>query len=438
MSTALDPASILQSLSDFKASTAVDDTTDIYVVLATLGVHLFPLNVINFHDLPQARQAVLDSLTCTCSQLSDRFIALAPNLQDVVTCGMIFSAECYPMPIYFGFGAAARQEWTWATECFEKETCQRLHASLAVLKETLERKEFWLLKKSPVGMDKITPRPTKWIKKERKDLEKAREELVTKLTKRGFPQPKDKSFSVNSWWIPFATWDSEFALFNEGQTFQRAVRWQCDPGRLLYAFIVNREINLREGELMLVPAGPAEVLVRWLEGLNGISLKVVPEGELEFQKLKLGSSARNTLQFMSRQDAYVIRDAKAVSNPFIAPVLSPVSSPCLPQSPQISQLETHRPLPANTAELPADVIMIPATKSPEGPGASTPQTSTPSASASQPTRSNTVISVDHPPPAYSKNPLENAQSSAKQVMQKSASTLRDWKGKSQEMLKGVS
>ncbi|KAF2759078.1 hypothetical protein EJ05DRAFT_485154 [Pseudovirgaria hyperparasitica] len=290
----------------YRSKSPTDEISELFIVLATLGMYMVPLGVINLHDLDSARTAVRQAISVTSPTFATRYDALDEQLKGVITCALVLCAECYPMKIYHGFGVGVYNDWLWAAKCWESGTCTELDRIIAAVKD--ERKDFWLLRKVPTGMSRIQPIREKIPLKQRKDMVKAREDMAKRLEKKGFPQPHDKSFKINAWWIPFATWDSAFLLYNEGHSFERSVRWQTDPGRLLYAFIVDRELNLRDGELMLVPAGPGECLVRWLEGLQGMGIKIVPEVDLNIKGLGLSSSTRDTLHFHGRQDAYVIRD----------------------------------------------------------------------------------------------------------------------------------
>jgi len=114
-----------------------------------------------------------------------------------------------------------------------------------------------------------------------------------------------------------------------------------DPGRLLHAFVVGGHLMLREGEVMVIPAGPAECLVRWLEGLDGITFKLIPESKLDFRKLGLKSSTKKSMKNIGTQDAYAIRDAAAVArknehsfaHPAPMPPISPGNVPSVPKMP---------------------------------------------------------------------------------------------------------
>lgn len=82
---------------------------------------------------------------------------------------------------------------------------------------------------------------------------------------------------------------------------------------MLYAFVAGGHLNLREGEAVIVPAGPAECLVRWLEGLDGMTFKLLDETDLNFKKLGLKSSTKRSNKNLCVRDAYAIRDQAAVT-----------------------------------------------------------------------------------------------------------------------------
>jgi hypothetical protein len=389
-----------QSIARYSSIPPGDEIRNIFVVLATLGANLIPLGVINFHDLPPAQAAVSQAFSAESPGLAKRYGELEDSLQAVVTCAMVFCSECHPMPIHYGFGAGVLQDWEWAKACFTSEVCAALDRTIAALKGP--RKSFWLLKKTPHGMDHFKPNPEKIRKKARNQHEKARENLAKRIDKRGFPPAKDKSFSVNSWWIPFATWDSPYCLLNSGHSWDDVVRWQMDPGRLLYAFIVQNEVNIRNGELMLVPAGPGECLVRWLEGLEGVPFKLVAESEFDLKKLNLSTSTKNTLLFLDeRRDAYVIRDPGAGDSRRTAggvlaeSITFRLNSP--PQSPDVRELATSSDHPVEL-----DGGFVPQTTG----GSSTALHQENTEPLETPVEEMTTLSIK-PPPAYSKEPPDS-------------------------------
>jgi hypothetical protein len=326
------------------------------------------------------------------SKFFDRYERLDKSVQIGIICGMTFCAECYPMHIWRGFGSALLDNYNWATYFIENQTWTYLDQSVSFLKSS--PRNFSLLKSVPEGIERMKP----WVretekennevswkagKKDRKALEAAKKDFNKRLEKKGFPQPVDKSYKISTWSIPYATWDSQFSINNEVHNWANVLRQQMDPGRLFHAFVVGGHLNLREEEVLIVPAGPAECLVRWLEGLEGMTFKLIPLSTLDFKKVGLKSSTTKIMETLHGKDAYAMRDAAAIQRKQTKAAARPVAA--RPPPPLLTRSPTEGPVPAGvTAKSPV-----------------TEKPSYSSAKVSVDQSSSTRLSPKSPPPRYS-------------------------------------
>lgn len=296
------------------------DYDDALIVLAVLGARLVGLGAVNQAQVRAADGAVRQAFQNVAgSRYLERYSRLERSVQIGAMCGLAFCAECYPMHVWRGFGAAVRSQWDWAIFWKVRLPWELLDKSILFFKSA--PRSFTLLKNAPEGMDRIKPverqmakedkRRWKDNKKDRKALEDEKSAFVKRVEKKGFPQPVDGSFAITSWSVVFASWESHHAAMNEGHSFDNILRHQADPGRLLHAFVAGGHLNLREGECVVIPAGPAAILVRWLEGLEGTTFRLVREEDLDFKKV--GLTTKKLVHSVMERDAYAVRDAKAVA-----------------------------------------------------------------------------------------------------------------------------
>jgi hypothetical protein len=339
------------------------DYDDALVVLAVLGSRLVGLNVVNHHEINSANDAVRQAFQGVGgSKYFERYERLDKSVQIGVICGLAFCAECYPMHIWRGFGSTLMGNYNWATHYVDNQTWTYLDQSVSFLKSS--HRNFTLFKSLPEGMERMKP----WIrkdekehnaiawkaaKKDRKALEKAKKDFNKRVEKKGFPQPSDKSFTISSWSIPYATWDSQFSINNEGHNWANVLQQQMDPGRLFHAFVIGGHLNLREEEALIIPAGPAECLVRWLEGLEGMTFKLIPTSKLDLKKVGLKSSTLKLMQTQQGKDAFAVRDDAAVKRKQAKASERPAAA--IPHPPILVRSLTRVPVPA-TASVPQSPV----------------------------------------------------------------------------------
>ena len=82
---------------------------------------------------------------------------------------------------------------------------------------------------------------------------------------------------------------------NCGHDYTLLCTYQLDPGRLLYSWTVGRRAELRPGEAIVLCNEHVGALAAWLEGLNGMTFKIILDNDLDDSKLRLKASTRKML-----------------------------------------------------------------------------------------------------------------------------------------------
>lgn len=327
---------------------------EILLVLSALGQRLVVLEVINLAELPQA----LVACRTACAQadtgdLLAHFDTLDGTLQYAVTSALFFCAACFPMHIYRGFGTGVLDNFLWGCPIPQFATGQvagfkSVDRTIAFLKST--PREVQLLMRLPAGLNRIVPTYEKTERNERRRLMNAYKELVRELETKGHPQPRDGSFRVVSWHIPFATWNSPYTFKNAGHSFDDCLRWQMDAGRLLHAWTIGGHLDLMHGELMWLPTGVAESLARWLLGLPGMKFKLVPSSAFDYSNLRLRPVVRRIMFEEGFETVKAVRDSGAdFRNPLIPRNIF------VPAPPSVRR----RPIAPVTHQVPNASVMIP-------------------------------------------------------------------------------
>lgn len=285
------------------------------LVLSVLGQRLVVLEVINPGELPQA----LALCRTACAQadsgdLLEHFDTLDGMLQYAVTAALFFCAACWPMHIYRGFGTGVLDNFLWGCPHPEYSTGQTagfraIDRWISFLKSM--PREVYLLTRMPHGLNRLVPTYGKNERMERRRLMNAYKQFVKEVEARGHPQPKDRSFRVVSWHIPFATWNSPFTFKSSGHYWEDFLRWQMDPGRLLHAWTIGGHLDLNYGEMMWLPSGVAESVARFLAGLPGTTFKLVPSSALDYGFLRLSPETRKVILEEGFETVKAIRDPQA-------------------------------------------------------------------------------------------------------------------------------
>ena len=322
---------------------------EVLLVLSVLGQRLVVLDAINLAELPQAHAACRTACgQADSGDLLEHFDTLDGTLQYAVTAALFFCAACWPMHIYRGFGTGVLGNFLWGCphpqyNLGQKAGFNSVDRIIAFLKSM--PREVQLLTKLPHGLNRFTPSYDKNDKMERKKLMNAYRQFVREIEAKGHPQPRDGSFRIVSWHIPFATWNSPFTFKNSGHYWEDFLRWQMDPGRLLHAWTIGGHLDLNYGEMMWLPSGVAECLARWLVGLTGTTFKLVPSSALDYSLLRLTPETRKIMLEDGFETVKAVRDPQAESRkPVMAQnIFVPAPPPVVRKSSAVSAIQHGRP-----------------------------------------------------------------------------------------------
>ncbi|KAF5643868.1 atrophin-1 interacting 2 WW domain protein [Fusarium sp. NRRL 52700] len=284
---------------------------EIYLVFASLGQRLMALDVVNYDALPQALAAVKVAMDISEDDLTFELERLDPILQYLIACGFMFCAACHPMPIYYGYGCGVMNNTNWSNP--EKPTYWNMDIDQAIAYLKSVPHPFQLLKKSPSRIGHSEPYYEKYNKKALKAEAAVVADIFKQIDKVGYPQPlpPNDNIRINTWSIPFATYGGTDTYVNVGHDTSLIMTWQLDPGRFLYAWTVGERADLRPGEAVLLQDDHIGELASWLEGLNGITFKVLLDSDLDHSKLKLKSSTKKFCMAQSGNE-YNIRGVPEV------------------------------------------------------------------------------------------------------------------------------
>ncbi|KAI1023979.1 hypothetical protein LB504_005290 [Fusarium proliferatum] len=265
---------------------------DNYLVFASLGQRLMALDVVNYDALPQALAAVKVAMDISEDALTHELERLDPILQYLIACSFMFCAACHPMPIYYGYGCGVMNATNWSNP--ENPTIWNIDIDQAIAYLKSVPHPFQLFKKSPSRIGHSVPYYEKYDKKALKADAAAVTDVLKQIEKVGYPQPlpPNDNIRINTWSMPFATYGGSVMYANVGHDTSLLLTWQLDPGRFLYAWTVGERADLRPGEAVLLQDEHIGALASWLEGLNGITFKVLLDSDLDWSKLKLKSSTK--------------------------------------------------------------------------------------------------------------------------------------------------
>lgn len=316
------------------------------LVLSVLGQRLVVLEAINLAELPQAHAACRTACgQADSGDLLEHFDTLDGTLQYAVTAALFFCAACWPMHIYRGFGTGVLGNFLWGCPHPQYNVGQKagfasVDRIIAFLKSM--PREVQLLTRLPHGLNRFTPTYDKIDKLERKRLMNAYRQFVREIEIKGHPQPRDRSFRIVSWHIPFATWNSPFTFKNSGHYWEDFLRWQMDPGRLLHAWTIGGHLDLNYGEMMWLPPGVAECLARWLVGLSGTTFKLVPSSALDYSNLKLTPETRKIMLEDGFETVKAVRDPLAESRkPVLVQNIFVPAPPPVGRKPSVASTTQH-------------------------------------------------------------------------------------------------
>ncbi|KAF5000103.1 hypothetical protein FDECE_11289 [Fusarium decemcellulare] len=268
---------------------------EIFLVFSSLGQRLMALDVINYDVLPQALAAVITAMDTSEDALTYELGRLDPILQYLVASAFVFCAACHPMPIYYGYGCGVMNDTTWANP--ERPTMWNVDIDQALAYFKSVPHPWKLLKKSPSAIGKGEPIYEQRDKKSTKLAQGILNDMVKQFEKVGYPQPLPPNDNIRfgTWGVPFATHGGSVIYADHGHEFSAGLAWQLDPGRFLYAWTVGEHADLRPGQAILLQEDHIGALAEWLEGLNGITFKVLMDSDLDWSKIKLKSSTKKLL-----------------------------------------------------------------------------------------------------------------------------------------------
>jgi hypothetical protein len=261
----------------------------VLLVLATLGYHLQALNVVLYSVLRDAGSAVGEvyvhaglhmELQWTCQEVR-RAIAL----------GMLFCSECWPMHIWQGFGCGVLGYKLWAKIMRNKPVCEKVDQAIILLKK--RPLQVRIFSRSPARIGYTEPLLEK--SKRADQLMAYMQTFVSQYEERGFPQPNltpDQQLYVWNWYIAHAPWKGEEMYVNCGHDYKTVCSYQSDPGRLLWAWTAGRQAELRPGEAILLVQEHVQALAEWLQGLNGMTFKILKDSQLDQRNIRLNCFTR--------------------------------------------------------------------------------------------------------------------------------------------------
>ncbi|KAL2066053.1 hypothetical protein VTL71DRAFT_2124 [Oculimacula yallundae] len=272
------------------------EVEDMFLVLSVLGQQLLILDVIAIGPLPRAHTAVIQAFTAKDKSLLVVFEKLDQTLQYSVTTALFFCAVCWPMHIYRGFGTGVLHEPNFGRLGWGGPWFKTMDSTIAYLQSMAS--DVHVFRKTPTGLSRFQPDEsdaegeTDAEEKAWEKLMKLYEEFLKAISKRGLPQPKDRSFRLGSWHILAYSWTSSYTWSPVQDHFRWALNYQADPGKFLHAYTIGRHLDLQDGEALFVLKGPTVPLLIWLQGLAGMTFKLVPASALDFSSLKLSSKAK--------------------------------------------------------------------------------------------------------------------------------------------------
>lgn len=325
---------------------------EVFLVLAHLGEAILPLGVFNKDYYLQTLGDVQAAIaSCGNEMLPMAWAELDAELQYVCTAGLAFCACYAPMPVYRGFGACVLSDYDWAcpdiVHLEEKARKKAIWTVYGVKQRTdpqptkaiflafdhaiqlLQVKTLAFLEKRPLitGFAEHSPRFGAKPKREVKDNLEVLEDWIKALDRSG--HPSSHGTKATSWGIPFSTWSSPYScrIMRTKADCETIAYHQMDPGRLLHGFLCRGNANLDDGQiLMLLPGSPAESLLCWLEGLPGMSHKIVKWQNLDIASFEKGisKSLRKKIGQYPLPTQFAIRNPQAsIRSPLTATRSSP-------------------------------------------------------------------------------------------------------------------
>ena len=303
---------LLESQQGREADVLDQHRRDVLLVLGTLGEVMLRLGIVDSGAVDAATEEAR-----RCLQLKAPGVRLIFDedlerpLQYAVTTALILCATCWPMHIHRGFGCSVLNQNHWNDRATTQEAVlSAVDDCIALLKTSVQR--LHLLNKTPSGLSQIAVNYTnngneKYKKKARAWLN----EVYAETRKRGPPQPKDGSFQATEIIIGFASWHSSTTysnIFGKEDPYY-PVKSQGDPGKLLYAYTIGNQLDLQQGQILMPIDRIQYILLTWLEGLDGMIFKLMPDDEFDDKHPKFKKTNRWVFEWnMASINVVAVRD----------------------------------------------------------------------------------------------------------------------------------
>ena len=172
---------------------------------------------------------------------------------------------------------------------------------IADLKAAVPRRN--LLSRVPAGLSQIQMTFNNCEnKKYKKTARRWLNSLFSEVRKRGPPQPKDQSFVATEVIIGFAGWSAGMGYCNiwGKENPYWVVKSQGDPGKLIYAYTIGSQLDLLQGQILLPIDRIQYLLLVWLEGLDGMTFRLMGDDEFDDKHPKFKKSTRWVTEWNTR------------------------------------------------------------------------------------------------------------------------------------------
>jgi len=285
---------------------------DMFFVAGNMGNCLIPLGIVNTSLLPHVQgdvRSCFQSYEPAFLTIFDE--ELEEPLQYAVTVAMFFCAACRPVDFMYGFGHGVLNWGTGYNTNPREQVFNTFNACLTQLQ--IATRDVRLLTRVPEGLSQI---PDSFPDKNRKKATSWLNDVFSETKKRGPPQPKDGSFTANE--IIMLHTETLYHKVYENywgaskEALYSAV-YQHDAGKTLYAYLLGKQLELLPGQIFM-PIGRVDyILLRWLERLDGMIFKLLPDEAFDDKHPKFKKNNRWVAEFDTRSiNMVAVRDEQQV------------------------------------------------------------------------------------------------------------------------------
>jgi hypothetical protein len=278
-------AKAIQSIQTFKkwklrcrGSTGEDDDRNSFIVFGRMGIVLLNLGIVIADAIPAARDEVQWCFRVRSEGMSKIFDnEIDEHLQYAASIGFFFSAVCWPVDIFSGFGTALLSNMDWKERVSLGHSRNRVWNCMSPLKQATYRTRLFTT--VPRDVDQLRSHAQgydqKGVYKVKRLINKMRDEIGS----HGYPQLKSGSLTVSDISVPFARYSSKSCfrnILNESwEDIWPIIKAGQDPGELLYTYTIEKRLDLAPGEI-IVPVDRMDfILLSWLEGLEGMTFRLM-------------------------------------------------------------------------------------------------------------------------------------------------------------------